>query len=1111
MRVSLQDLSRHIREFDFSEIMVECLGWNHYRAEPLLVRVDNHEYALRPVAEKSDFVVLQCAPSPDGSIPPRPIRTKIEIRAAKRHYEHILIFVDEQESEQVWQWADRKPGTSSAVRREESFQRGQSGLRIAQILQAIYFSLEEEASLTISHVVHRTRQAFDAAKLTKGFYKAFKDELSAFTELISGITEQGGRDWYASLMLNRMMFIYFIQKQRFLDDDSDYLRNRLSMIRDRGTKDRFQDFYRIFLLRLFRDGLGQPENLRTPELLDLLGEVPFLNGGLFDVHELEEDNPDISIPDEAFERLFDFFDRYRWHLDERPNRQDNEINPDVLGYIFEKYINQKQMGAYYTREDVTGYITSNTVLPVLIDDIGRAAPAAFGAGGAAWSRIQAEPDHYMYPDLRHGLTWNAHDARSLSTPLPLPEPIASGSDDVTGRKQWNETAPPEYALPGETWRDVVDRRQRYEELRSRIVQGEVREASDLISLNLDITRFTSEAISGSEDPETLRAFWRLLSEVSILDPACGSGAFLFAALNVLEPLYTACLQGMQGFLDDVRRNGQVATDSTRYFEKVLRYIKEHPSERYFILKSIVLNNLYGVDIMEEAVEICKLRLFLKLVAQLESRDQIEPLPDIDFNIRAGNSLIGFADLDAVHDSITVSPDGQQRTPFDEDRRVLDRINRGAAVAGGAFDQFRRKQTSTSGVATAQDKASLRRHLRAQSDELDRFLATEYSVGNEHPAAFRSWRRSHKPFHWFLEFYGVMAHGGFDAVIGNPPYVQYTRDSLGYRFLGSQYRTLACGDLYSLFTERSIKLLRSGGRVGLILPISIFSAGKFTSLQDFVRDSADPLWISCFANRPSQLFQGAQNRLTILLARSSFGTEASGRHVSTSQYFRWRPDERSTLFTTRIAYATLESHHTVLPNALEKLGSPLEIHAFRRLVRPPGERLAAALVSNSRFKVVYTRAFSYFLAFLESPPEVLHLPTGTVREPSELKSLYLASRASAMATIAALSSSTFFWYYCVVSDGRHLNKREITAFSFNPEKIEPSLRQDLAELGETYLRRLRRTSGTMLKSNLRIETFDHGSCKDVLDEIDEVLAGHYGLNAEELDFIKNYDLKYRIAE
>ena len=73
----------------------------------------------------------------------------------------------------------------------------------------------------------------------------------------------------------------------------------------------------------------------------------------------------------------------------------------------------------------------------------------------------------------------------------------------------------------------------------------------------------------------------------------------------------------------------------------------HPNRRYFILKSIILNNLFGVDIMEEAVEICKLRLFLKLAAQVEpdaaaTELGIEPLPDIDFNIRAGNTLVGYA-------------------------------------------------------------------------------------------------------------------------------------------------------------------------------------------------------------------------------------------------------------------------------------------------------------------------------------------------------------------------------------------------------------------------------------------------------------------------------------
>ena len=70
----------------------------------------------------------------------------------------------------------------------------------------------------------------------------------------------------------------------------------------------------------------------------------------------------------------------------------------------------------------------------------------------------------------------------------------------------------------------------------------------------------------------------------------------------------------------------------RDFKKILEETGRHRNERYYILKSIIVNNLYGVDIIEEAVEICRLRLFLKLAAQLESYDQIEPLPDMDFNI-----------------------------------------------------------------------------------------------------------------------------------------------------------------------------------------------------------------------------------------------------------------------------------------------------------------------------------------------------------------------------------------------------------------------------------------------------------------------------------------------
>ncbi|MFM6689693.1 MAG: Eco57I restriction-modification methylase domain-containing protein, partial [Dolichospermum sp.] len=103
----------------------------------------------------------------------------------------------------------------------------------------------------------------------------------------------------------------------------------------------------------------------------------------------------------------------------------------------------------------------------------------------------------------------------------------------------------------------------------------------------------------------------------------------------------------------------------KQFQQILNDVKFHHNQRYFILKKIMLNNLYGVDIMEEATEICKLRLFLKLAAQVTPNHSlpnygIEPLPDIDFNIRAGNSLVGFANYDQVKKAV----EGSQQLKLD---------------------------------------------------------------------------------------------------------------------------------------------------------------------------------------------------------------------------------------------------------------------------------------------------------------------------------------------------------------------------------------------------------------------------------------------------------------
>src|SRR5579864_5225216 len=112
--------------------------------------------------------------------------------------------------------------------------------------------LGEEEALYTSHVTGRVRQSFDMDRVTKRFYDRFKGEHTAFLQFIEGITSSTDRQWYASLMLNRLMFIYFIQKKGFLDDDEDYLSNRLRALQATERKTAFFSFYRAFLCRLFR-------------------------------------------------------------------------------------------------------------------------------------------------------------------------------------------------------------------------------------------------------------------------------------------------------------------------------------------------------------------------------------------------------------------------------------------------------------------------------------------------------------------------------------------------------------------------------------------------------------------------------------------------------------------------------------------------------------------------------------------------------------------------------------------------------------------------------------------------------------------------------------------
>ncbi len=225
MQVQIDELRPYLQNFDLTGMMVEELGWDHYRAAPVAVSASGEDFELSPVAQKAGFAVYRCGPNADGDVPPQSVRRQIETQVAKINYEHLIVFADAAETRQVWQWVKRESGKPPAVR-ELRYDKGQSGTALLQRLCGIAFTLAEEGSLGITDVFSRLRQSLDVERVTKRFYDRFREKLAAFQKFIDGFTAQGDRDWYASLMLNRLMFVYFIQKQGFLDGDEHYLRNR---------------------------------------------------------------------------------------------------------------------------------------------------------------------------------------------------------------------------------------------------------------------------------------------------------------------------------------------------------------------------------------------------------------------------------------------------------------------------------------------------------------------------------------------------------------------------------------------------------------------------------------------------------------------------------------------------------------------------------------------------------------------------------------------------------------------------------------------------------------------------------------------------------------------
>ena len=657
-----------------------------------------------------------------------------------------------------------------------------------------YFGLDSYANIEYEENIEKFYKDYQQL-LEEIVLEAKKDRAYQIFDMEEGTESE--QIFYFRTIFFRLLFVKILHAWKIIKCDpiTEYVFNANE-----------SDYYGR-LERLFFKVFNTETSLRSIEV-QALKSIPYLNGGLFRPNEIEKKYPKIHFSGACISLIWDTLNKYKY----MPVAQSSEngkkyITSKALGHIFEKSIDstggdRKGTGTYYTPKIITDYITTETL------------------------------KEYVIGKLNEKIRAHIKDADT------------------------NQTAA--------------------------IVKDEITDFNFPINLRTEATNEISK--------------WclKILQDIRICDNACGSGAFLDSVAEKLEKLYRSIYQNL-GYKD------------LEYYDSSHQRLNI-PEEGIFpdiysLRKFIISRNVYGVDIQKEGIQIAKLRLWLWLINPYDSfsdrilKIHVEPLPNIDYKIRQGNSLIGFGNLDqirqtlkkygkkklgnllkfveeghfdqlheivkmkekfteSIHNKKTIEMEKKIETNFAQITEELDEIYadyileeiavtilcKNFKEVKAAYQLFSITKFNITFETKISDKgmsrffSSLRGDVRKNGKEgniscwtqnqkgalLENIQKIYTKVGEKNIKEIRLERnilpsdlRELSTFHWAFEFYEVFETGGFDIIVGNPPYIkEYTNKDAFYLLDNSPYYKGKM-DLWYMFTSISVDLLKNTGYLGYI--------------------------------------------------------------------------------------------------------------------------------------------------------------------------------------------------------------------------------------------------------------------------------------------------------
>ncbi|WP_432291633.1 Eco57I restriction-modification methylase domain-containing protein [Clostridium baratii] len=694
-------------------------------------------------------------------------------------------------------------------------------------------------------------------RLIKSFYRTYKELHKKLEEFM----EEENKEWISARILDKVIIFLFIYENLINKDEKKYINKEI--IESKNIYSKLMEFY------------NRPENF-VKEKSNIISSIT----KLFEKGEYDELK---SINDHLMENIFKRLLKFKWRFS---NNNYEVITPDLLGKVFEKYINQRDTGAYYTEIDTIKYINNNSIILAFLSQ--------------NKIKVLAENDKYKCANLEES----------------------------------------------------------------------IRDNNNLFDV-------FHEFINSIDSIEVLEEIKKEINNFTIADITVGTAAFLLDAID--------CIERMYNIIDS----------------KLKSLNKVDTISKIDLLIKIIENNIYGVDIMDDAVEMAKFRVYLKVI-NLCIKEDCDIKCDIKINIKVGNTLIG---------------------------NIKD------------------------------------------SDENNQ----EYV----------------RRFDWNNEFKKVIERGGFNCIIGNPPYIEYSK--VREKYIVKNFESLKCGNIYAFVIERALNLLNQEGVLGLIVPISLVSTKRMVHIRNILEKECDVIFYSNYGDRPGTLFNGVHQKLTIVIGKRS---ENKPVKIYTSQYYHWYNEERVNIFDN-IRYILNEYKND---DFYYKIGSSIQKDIIEK-INKKNENLNYMTKKNKSLKnsvFLGTRLTFWVKSFINQ------------KRSNEFKELYFNSEDEALVFNAIINSSLYYFWWETVSDCWHLTNKELELFKFDYDTLNQEQKETLHRLSDKLEISLEANKKYIGSKQTEYE-YKHKLSKIIIDEIDKVLAQYYELTEEEYKYVIDYNLSYRMND